>query len=155
MQTHLAIATVDVYRIWNNNIYQLYEKYHRRESVFSQLHPWAINGNENANNRPIPAEYYHQFMGNFEQDFDEHSAILFDIGVDDEIVAEEINQIGIEEAFANVDFEKIFSNFEIIDYEFRYRRLRPPIYLIVEYSWWGDGEDFEAHIDVIGYFESK
>jgi len=155
IQKHLAIASVDAYTIWNNNIYELYEKYHRRESVWKQLHPWAINKNETANGRPITAEYYHQFMGNFEQDIDEHSAILFDITTADEILQEEINQIGVEEAYANVDFEKIFANFEIIDYEFRYRRLRSPIYLIVEYSWDGDGEDFEANIDVIGYLDKN
>ena len=154
-QTHLAIASVDVYTIWNNDIYELYQKYHRRDSVWEQLHPWAINGNETANNRPIDAKYYHQFMGQYEQDDNEHSAILFDIRTEDEILQEEINAIGIEETFKDIDFKEIFSNFEIIDYEFRYRRLRPPIYLIIEYTWTGDGEDFEAHVDIIGYLNDK
>ena len=153
--SHLAIATVDAYTIWNKDVYQLRQKYKWRESLWKQLHPWAINNNETANNRPIEAQYFHQFLGTIEEDDDEYSAILFDIKTDDEILQEEISMVGVEEAFVNVDFKKIFTNFEIIDYEFRYRRLRTPIYLIVDYSWVGEGEDFESEIDVIGYLDNN
>lgn len=160
--THLAILAVEAYTINTNEIYELRQEHKRHP--FSKLYPYTINlrdYNDNANNNIIQAEYYLQFIG-FIKEENPVDYILFDLDTHDNLLGEEISNLGVEDLFKNIDFKKILSNFKIEKYIDKWKTLRAPIYLIVEmkyiggydYNTGGDSE-FELEINIIGYLNSN
>lgn len=157
---HLALLAVELYEISERFIYELREKQHQSQDVFNYLPEYTINKNKTANNQPIPAEYYHQFVGDFEPKGDGDKYLYFNLRTQDAVLQEEFSNSGIEDLFTDFDFEKLLSNF-IPEPETNISGFVIPKthYLVVEltyitsYDHYSGGYEGELEIDVIGYLD--
>ena len=156
---HLALLAVELYEISEEFIYKLREQQHPRQDVFEHLPEFTINKNETANNQPIPAKYYHQFVGMLKPDKNE-KYLYFNLNTQDSILFEEISNSGIDDLFADFDFEKLLSKFTP-NPETHISGFVIPMtnYLVVELVYitsqdhYSGGYDCDMEIDVVGYLD--
>lgn len=156
---HLALLAVELYEISEKFIYELREKQHIRQNVFEYLPEFTINKNKTANNQPISAKYYHQFMGLVKPEKNE-KYLYFNLITQDRLLKEEITQSSAEDLFGEIDFEKILSKFTPEPEENISKVVFPTVhYLVIELTYTTSydhncgGYDCEMEIDVIGYLD--
>lgn len=158
---HLALLAVEVYEISEKFIYELRKKQHPRQDVFEHLPEFTINNNKTANKQPIPARYYLQFSGHLKpNDDDDTKYLFFNLATQDSILDEEISNSGIDDLFADFDFEKLLSRF-IPNPETHISGFVIPKtnYLVVELIYtttqdhYSGGYECEMEIDIVGYLD--
>ena len=158
---HLALLAVELYEISDEFIYELREKQHPRQDVFERLPEFTINKNEGGCNQPIPAKYYHQFVGALKPDKNE-KYLYFNLATLDSLLDEEISQGGIDDLFQGFDFEKFLSKFAP-EPEGNISKFVFPTthYLIVEliyttnYDHYSGGYDCDMDVDIVGYLDNN
>jgi len=157
---HLALLAVELYEISEKFVYELNNKQHDSQNVFDHLPEFAINGNETANKQPIPARYYHQFMGQLEPDGDGEKFLFFNLGTQDSVLQEEINNSGYDDLFQDIDFEQVLNNFTPEPQENITGFVIPKTnYLVVEltyitsYDHYSGGYEYDMEIDIVGYLD--
>ena len=158
---HLTLLAVELYEISEKFIYELREKQHQSQDVFDYLPEYTINKNETANNQPISAKYYLQFSGQLKpNDGDDTKYLFFNLNTQDSILFEEINNSGIDDLFADFDFEKLLSNFKPNPETHINGFVIPQTnYLVVEityitgYDHFSGGYDCDMEIDIVGYLD--
>ena len=158
---HLALLAVELYEITDQFIYELREKQHDSQDVFNYLPEFTINRNENANNRPIVAKYYHQFVGAFKPDKVE-KYLYFNLRSNDALLAEELAQGGVDDLFEEIDFEKMLSKFTPQQGDDITKFVFPKTnYLIVELTYvtsvdhFSGGYDCDMTIEIVGYLDNQ
>jgi len=156
---HLALLAVELYEISEEFIYNLREAQHPRQDVFEHLPEFTINKNEGANNQPIVAKYYHQFVGALRPEKKE-KYLYFNLSTQDNILHEEISNSGMEDLFQGFDFEKLLSKFKPEPEKKISGFVIPHIYyLVVELVYttsqdhYSGGYDCDMDIDVVGYLD--
>ena len=158
---HLALLAVELYEISERFIYELREKQHVSQDVFKYLPEFTINKNDTANNRPIRAEYYHQFVGTLEPTGDGDKYLYFNLRTQDVTLEEEISNSGIEDLFAELNFEELLSKFVPHPDENLSKFVFPhTYYLIVELEYITNtypegGYDYDMNINIIGYLDNN
>lgn len=159
--THLAIMAVQAYNVSNKDVYEMRERY--KTHPFDQFYPYTINlksVNDKAGNTIIPAEYYLQYMGLADND-EYPDQVLFDLSTHDDLLFEEISNVGYEDLFQGIDFKKILDHFPIVDYKDHWKRLGAPFYLIVEmnyfssYDHYSGATEYELETDIVGYLDAN
>lgn len=157
---HLALLAVELYEISEKFIYELREKQHQSQDVFDYLPEYTINKNEKVNNQPIPARYYHQFVGSLEPQDDGEKYLYFRVMSPDTLLDHEISEAGFEDLFDGVDFEKLLSVFPAEPQENLTKFVFPTThYLVVElvyitsYDHYSGGYDCDMEIDIVGYLD--
>jgi len=151
-----SLFGVELYEISTNFIYKLREAHPRPDLAFNYLPEFTINTDEGANNRIIQADYFHQFVGLFENQENE-KYLYFNLETLDATLNEEIKNVGIEELFKDFDFKKILSNFRPeIEESLSNFALPTCHYLIVEITYdvsydHEGGYDCDLIIDILGY----
>lgn len=159
---HLTLLGVELYEISEKLIYNLRNSEPRKpNNVFEHLPEYTINTNEKAGNRPVLAEYFHQFLGfNFDENKECQKYLYFNLKTADALLQEEINNDGIE-LFKNFNFKHLFRFFKP-EPEENFRNFRIPTinYLVVEltyttsYDHYSGGYDCEMEIDIVGFLNS-
>jgi hypothetical protein len=159
---HLVLLGIELYEISEKLIYDLRNSEPRKpENVFKHLPEYTINTNPGANNKPILAENFHQFIGfNLNENKDKEKYLYFNLKTADALLQEEIDNDGID-LFKNFNFKHLFRFFKP-EPEENFRNLRIPItnYLVVEltyltsYDHYSGGYDCDMEIDVVGYLNS-
>lgn len=160
IHTHKALLCVEYYEISTKFIHDLRLAHTKPEEVFRILPKYTINTNKEANNRPIDAEYFHQYVGLFDQE-ENVKYKYFNLHTLDVTLDEEFKAIGVDEFFKDLDFLKLLSNFtpepdENIS-KFVFSNCN---YFIVElvydvsYDREG-GYDCETSYDIIGYLDNN
>jgi len=157
MSKHLTILAVEGYFINENEIYDIYQDYKR--NTFNQLFPYTINNNESKKNL-IDTSCYLQFVGRFGKD-NPKEYLLLNFKTNDNVLLEEISNMGYESLFEHIDFNKIISNFKFDKYKDMWKILKSPYYLIVQMEYIGGydhyygGYDYDLEIDIVGYLDSN
>ena len=159
--THIALLAVDAYVITSKDVYEIRQQY--KTHPFHHLHPYTINlkeVNDKADNGLIDADYYLQFMGTIEDD-DYANHIFFDLNTQDDLLNEEVSNVGYKDLFDGIDFKKILDNFSIPMYKDSWKKLGAPIYLIVEmnymssYDHYSGATEYDLMVDIVGYLDSN
>ena len=158
---HLTLLAVELYEISEKFIYELREKQHQSQDMFDYLPEHTINKNKTANNQPIQAKYYHQFVGSLKPQDDGEKYLYFRVMTHDSLLDHEISESGIEDLFAKLDFEKLLSVFPKEPQENLTNFVFPTThYLVVEltyitsYDHYSGGYDCDMEIDVVGYLDN-
>ena len=156
---YLTLLGVELYEISEKLIYDLRNSEPRKpENVFKHLPEYTINTNSGANNKPILAENFHQFIGfNLNENKDKEKYLYFNLKTADALLQEEIDNDGID-LFKNFNFKHLFRFFKP-EPEENFRNFRIPItnYLVVEltyivsYDHYSGGYDCEMELDVVGF----
>lgn len=158
ISVHKVLLGVELYEISSDFIHKIREGQPRPENVFSYLPMYTINTNDGANNRPMIAEFFHQFVGFGEEN---KKYLYFNLNTIDKEFNEEISNAGIETLFQDFDFAKILSNFkpqpedDITNFHLPWCH-----YLVVEliyttsYDHYNGGWEGDMDIDIIGYLDN-
>lgn len=161
MTTLKTLMGVELYEISNNYIFKLREKQKNHNYVFNYLPKYTINTNETANNRPILAENFHQWVGSFLQEKSE-KYLYFNLKTLDNNLQQEIDNSGIEDLFKIFDFKKILSFFTPHTEDDLSKFLVPTTYYLVieityDSSYDGFNGEYECDVivDIIGYLNSN
>lgn len=160
--THLALLGItNFYEISSDYIYELREKNHRPENVFSKLPKYTINTNENANNRIIEAEYFLQFIGTYKEE-KTSKYLMFDLVTNDSLLAEEISNSGYDELLKTFDFKEILSKFKPnTEEDLIHFRLSNTNYIVIELEYISSQDyetgywDTDMNINLFGYLNDK
>jgi hypothetical protein len=160
---HLVLLGVELYKISEKLIYDLRNSEPRKpDNAFEHLPEYTINTNSGAKNQPIPAKYFHQFLGfSFDENKDCQKYLYFNLKTADALLQEEIDNSGVDDLFKDFDFKYLFRFFKP-EPEENFRNFRIPFtnYLVVEltyitsYDHYSGGYDVDMEIDVVGYLNS-
>lgn len=155
-----SLLGVELYQISEKFIYKLRKDRKDVTNIFSYLPIYTTNTNKEANNEPIIAEYFHQFIGFIENE--DNNYLYFNLKTIDNSLQEEIDNAGIDNMFENFDFEKILSVFTPEPEEnlqkFMFANTN---YLIVEityltsYDNYNGGYECETSYNIIGYLDKE
>jgi len=98
---------------------------------------------------------YHQFTGTIVSDDLTKGYHLFDINPVDEILKQEISNVGIEELFGWYDWRPLFSH--IIPNEDPNNSIRIPnnTHIVVDIRYDGNGDDFDIYTNILGFLDGK
>jgi hypothetical protein len=161
-----CLLGVKLYEISEKFMYHIRRLKHKNpEKVFKFLPRYTINTNKEAHNQPIIAEYYHQFVGHFNNPNheDNEKYLYFDLETLDRNLEVEIDDNGVE-IFQDFNFKKIFSQAEFIPhteddlFKFVFPVTR---YLIIEityetlYDYYSGGYDCDVEMDIVGYLDEN
>lgn len=163
---HRTIFGVVWYELSNDYIFELrHRNIMNRDRVFDILPKYTINTNSGANNRLIDASYFLQFIG---LDIDKKPDNVFsfiNILPFDSILTDEINDIGVDEFFKNIDFKKLLLQSNIKsqnDDDFKAHQMPAVKFFIgeIQYTWSKDIESGydeldDINLDVIGYLDNN
>lgn len=153
-----TLLSVKLFEVSNNFIYNLSKDKPRHDKVWDLLPKYTINNNDGANNRPVIADWYLQFVGTHE-DINNKKYLLFDLDTQDEILNEDIAQAGIEDLFKDFDFNKLLSVFkpqpetDITNFNFPKTN-----YIVVELNYLTGGFDYyetELVVNIKGYLDDN
>jgi len=156
-----TLLGVELYEISERFIYNLRQGHPRSEKVFDYLPKFTINTNKEAHNQIADAEWFHQFVGCFQNDNKNEKYLYFNIETLDATLREEISNAGMENLLKNLDFKKILSNFTPENEEnISYFRFPHCNYLIVELTYnvtydLDGGYDCDMDLNVVGYLDSN
>lgn len=160
---HLVLLGIELYEISEKLIYDLRNSEPRKpDNVFEHLPEYTINTNPGAKNQPVPAKYFHQFLGfNFDENKECQKYLYFNLKTADALLQEEIDNSGIDSLFKDFNFKHLFRFFKP-EPEENFRNFRIPFtnYLVVElryttsYDHYSGGYDCDMEIDVVGYLNS-
>jgi hypothetical protein len=157
---HLALLAVELYEITERFIYELREKQHESQDVFNYLPEYTINNNDTAKKQPIEARYYHQFVGSLEPHDEGEKYLYFNLSTQDRLLEHEIEESGVDNFFADLDFEKLLSKFTPEPQENITAFVFPKThYLVVEityitgYDHYSGGYDYDMKVDIVGYLD--
>lgn len=154
-----TLLSVKLFEVSNNFIYNLSKDKKRHDRVWDLLPKYTINTNKDANNSPVIADWYLQFVGTHEDEIDNKKYLLFDLDTQDEILNEEISQGGIEDLFKDFDFKKLLSVFkphpetDITNFNFPKTN-----YIVVELEYINGGYEYyetEMNIYIKGYLDDN
>ncbi len=159
-----ALLGVNLYEISENYIYGLRQAHKNPEKVFDYLPKYTLNRNENANNRPVLADWYLQFAGHIKNP--DHSKnekyLFFDVETLDRTMSEEIAESGLEDLYKDFDFKKILSHFiphtedDLSKFVFpKTEYLIAQITFDVSYDYYSGGYDCDVEHDIIGYLNGN
>lgn len=118
---------------------------------FKSIPEWCVRNNGSIDY----TENYHQFTGLLDSK-EETVYYLFDINPVDEILKEEISQVGVVELFEGYDWNPLFNKIPTLQMN-ALNSLRIPAntHVVVELNYFGSGEDFETAVEVLGYLDNK
>jgi len=157
-----CLLGVDLFEISNKYINELRLAHKNAYEVFEILPTYTINLNETANNRPILAENYHQFIGLEDDDDKKVKHLYFNLRTIDEQLQEEMSNIGADDMFHDFDFKKILSNFTPLNDNDLKNYVFPPInYLVIELiyttiqDYHSGAWEGEMELDIIGYLDNN
>jgi hypothetical protein len=117
---------------------------------FNSLPEWCIRDNGFIDY----TENWHQFTGLIDSK-DETVYHLFDINPIDEILREEINQMGVEGILEGYDFTELFKQIPLNENPYNSIRIPFNVHIVVELDYIGKGEDTELFIEVLGYLDNN
>jgi len=100
MSVHRSLLQVELFELSSKTIYQLRKSHKNPNEVFELIPEFTINTNEGANNRPVTAEFFQQFIG-LEKDTDTKH-LYFNLNVLDQQLDYEVGMTGKEEFFENI-----------------------------------------------------
>lgn len=153
---HLALLGItNFYEISSKFIFELREKSHNPENVFSKLPKFTIN----KNNHIVYAEFYLQFVGRVEDD--EEKYLMFDLKTIDSLLSEEVCNCDYDDLLNNVNFSEILVKFKpYTDDDLSHFILPKTNYIIIELeyisSYDGDGNwDTDINININGYLNDN
>ena len=95
-------------------------------------------------------EEYHQWTGTIDSK-EKTMFRLFDINPVDEILKEEISQVGVEYLFEGYNWKKMFEKIPINEVPHKSLRIPFNIHVVVDLIYSGDGEDCELDVEVLGF----
>ena len=156
---HRALLGVELFEISSGFINKIRKSNPNPDFVFHKLPKYTINTNEGANNRPVSAYWYHQFIGLLEDENNKY--LYFNLMTLDNQLQYEIGNIEIEELFSEIDFKKVLSNFESQKEELSTYILPKINYLVVEltyltsYDYHNGDYDSDMEVDIIGYLDNN
>ena len=156
------LVRVEIVKISSEYIYDLRSDKKNKDSIFTLLPQYTINKNDGANNCPIPADAYLQFVGFSKDDFVGQEYLLFDLDVLDEELRSLVDgNIGDIIEIENIDFEKILKPFNY-NTEEDLKKINFPKsnYIIVEIEHlsshdYYDGYDYNYNFSIIGYLDEQ
>ena len=155
-----CLLAVEVYEISEKYISSLRLAHRNANEVFDILPEFTINTNEGANNEPILAKYFHQFMGYDEND--EKKYLYFNLSTVDNQLDFELNETTAEDLFKEFNFKKMLSNFTpLLDDSLEKYVVAPTNYLVVELTYmltqdyYSGGWEGDMDVDIIGYLDEK
>jgi hypothetical protein len=160
-----CLLGVKLYEISEKFMYDLRQKHKNPEEVFKFLPRYTVNTNKEAHNSPVIAEYYHQFVGHFNNPNHENNEkyLYFDLETLDRHLENEIDESGVD-VFQDFDFKKIFLQSRFIPHtEDDLSKFVFPStdYLIVEitydssYDYYSGGYDCDIEYDITGYLNGN
>jgi len=157
-----ALLGVELFKFSDGFIYGLKQKRKNQDKVFKFLPEYTINTNKNANNRPVEAYWFHQWVGSYKDESENKKEYLyFNLNTLDRCLSEEISNSGYESFFEEFDFEKILSVFTPASEDDYLKFGFPKInYLIVELTYESSydhegGYDCEMYVDITGYLDNN
>ena len=113
---------------------------------FKSLPEWCVRDNGYLDF----TENYHQWAGTI--DSKEKTVYhLFDINPVDEILKEEISQIGVEGVFEGYNWKSMFEKIPLNEVPYKSLRIPFSIHVVVDLIYMGEGEDFEMLVEVLGF----
>jgi len=155
-----CLLGVELYEISDKYISELRLAHKNADEVFDILPEYTINTNKEANNQPIVARYFHQFMGYCNDNSKKY--LYFNLHTIDNQLHFEINEGGVENLFEDFDFNEILSNFTpLTDNDLEKVVLAPTNYLVVDLTYmtsqdyYGGGWETEMELDIIGYLDNN
>lgn len=157
-----CLLGIDLFEISNKYINELRLAHKNDFEVFDMLPTYTINLNENAFNRPILAENYHQFIGLEGDDDKKVKHLYFNVTTIDRQLKEEISNASVEDLFIDFDFKEILSKFTPLNDDDLKNYVFPPInYLVIEITYItiqdyiSGGWESEMELDIIGYLDNN
>jgi hypothetical protein len=156
-----CLLAVNLYELSENYIYELKESRKNPNNIDDILPEYTINTNEGQHNQPINAPYFLQFVGNFKVD-NPKKYPLFNLKTLDNLLSEEISNVGAEDLFNEFDFKKLLSVFKPqTDDDMKRYSMPYTYYLVVELTYetiqdyYSGGWECEISVDIVGYLDDK
>ena len=119
---------------------------------FNSLPEWAIRGGSGNIN---PTEDYHQWTGLMDHP-EETIFYLFDINPVDEILKEEISNVGVEQLFEGYDWKRLFESIPINEPPHKTLNIPFNVHVVVDIAYENMGDDeFELIVEVLGYLDGR
>jgi len=159
-----TLMGITLYEISEDFIYNLRQKHKNPENIFNFLPEYTINTNKEANNQPIKAEYFHQYLGHVldPSHGNGEKYLYFNVETLDRNLLEEFSNAGVDELFDEFNFKKILSYFKSNTEDDLSKFVFPTTnYLIVEiiygtsYDYYSGGFDCDVYYDIIGYLNNN
>lgn len=155
-----TLLGIELFEVSERFIYNLRQAHPRPEQAFDYLPKYTINTNKEAHNQVVGADWFHQFVGTFQNDNKNDKYLYFNIETLDKTLQEEISNAGIEDLLKDLDFKKILSNFTPENEENLSHFVFPHCnYLICEIIYdvtydHDGGYDCDMDFNVLGYLDS-
>jgi len=118
---------------------------------FNSLPEWCIRG---GSGNILPTEDYHQWTGLMDHP-EETIFYLFDIYPVDEILKEEISNVGVEQFFEGYDWKALFEKIPVNEPPHKTLNIPFNVHVVVEltYEKMGD-QEFDLIVEVLGYLDA-
>lgn len=156
------LMSVAIWRFTGDDLGCLKKNYHRRDFVYKYMPRYCLSDAGHIGY----TDHWLQFV-----EFGDDLYWLFDVLYCDPLLAEEINQTGLEEMFPNVNWYPLFTYFKTTladvlpslenlrdllesDYDKFQRSIPTAHHIVIDLNYTGHGEDTDLEIDVAGYLDA-